>query len=272
MRTALAEPRLTTSALSLRYDDRLVVPDLDLELPTGDFTVIVGPNACGKSTTLRALARIMRPDGGAVLLDGTSIKNIPTKELARTLGLLPQSPVAPETVTVRDLVGRGRYPHQSFLRQWSDSDERAVRDAMDATGVTALADRLMEELSGGQRQRAWLAMVLAQEVPLLLLDEPTTFLDVTHQLDVLDLVAGLRDRGLTVVAVLHDLNLACRYADHLVCMRDGRVVDSGSPGDIVTADLVERVFDLPCRVIDDPETGTPLVIPARRRVKQPIAV
>lgn len=263
-----AEPRLRASELQVSYDGRVVVDSLDLHIPTAAFSVVVGPNACGKSTMLRALARVLRPSAGEVLLDDRPVRDMPSKEFARTVGLLPQSPIAPETVTVRDLVSRGRYPHQSFLRQWSAADERAVTAALHATNVAGLAQRAMEELSGGQRQRVWLAMVMAQQVPLLLLDEPTTFLDVSHQLDVLDLCADLRDQGLTVMAVLHDLNLACRYADHLICMRDGRIVAQGRPDEIVTASLIEEVFDLPCRIISDPETAAPLVVPARDRSRR----
>ena len=256
--------RLVAERLELRYDDRVVVTGLDLAVPDGRFSVIVGPNACGKSTLLRALARILKPASGQVLLDGRAIHQQPAKAVARTLGMLPQSAVAPETITVLDLVGRGRFPHQSLLRQWSDADQDAVEKAMAAAGVTELAERPVDELSGGQRQRAWLAMVLAQQTELLLLDEPTTFLDITHQLDVLDLCADLRDGGSTIVAVLHDLNHACRYADHLVAMVDGRIVASGAPDDVVTPELVAEVFGLDCTVIPDPATGTPMVVPAAR--------
>ncbi|MDO8187601.1 ABC transporter ATP-binding protein [Conexibacter sp. JD483] len=261
-----APARLSGSGLRLAYDDRLVVDGLDVAIPDGSFTVVVGPNACGKSTLLRALSRMLKPRGGSVLLDGADIRSQPAKAVARRLGLLPQSPTAPDAITVADLVGRGRYPHQKLLRQWSPDDERAVSEALAATATTDLAERAVDELSGGQRQRVWLAMVLAQETPLLLLDEPTTFLDVAHQIEVLDLCADLRERhGRTLVAVLHDLNHACRYATHLIAMRDGRIVAEGDPSEIVDAALVERVFGLACRVVPDPETGTPLVVPAARR-------
>nr|WP_189182157.1 ABC transporter ATP-binding protein [Microbispora rosea] len=267
-------PRLSGSALTLSYDKRVVAEGLDVAIPDESFTVIIGPNACGKSTLLRALARTLRPAAGTVLLDGHDITSLPARKVAKTLGLLPQTSVAPDGITVAELVGRGRYPHQRLLRQWSADDERVVRESMEATGVADLAGRLVDELSGGQRQRVWIAMALAQETPLLLLDEPTTYLDIAHQIEVLDLCARLHEeRGRTLVAVLHDLNQAARYATHLIAMRDGRVVAAGPPGEVMTADLVEEVFRLPCRVIDDPETGTPLVVPtARRRAVAPNGV
>ncbi|MEU3263232.1 ABC transporter ATP-binding protein [Streptomyces bacillaris] len=259
--------RLSARALTLAYEDRTVVHELDLAVPDGQVTVIVGPNACGKSTTLRALGRLLKPRGGAVLLDGTELARIPTKRIAQSIGLLPQTPVAPEAITVSDLVARGRQPHQSWWQQWSDADERAVAGAMARTDVTALADRPVDELSGGQRQRVWIAMALAQETDLLLLDEPTTYLDIAHQVEVLDLVRQLASpaadgsRGRTVVTVLHDLNQAARYADHLVAMKEGRIVAEGRPGDIVTAGLVREVFGLEAVVVPDPVTGSPLVVP-----------
>ncbi len=258
--------RLTADSVTLGYDRRIIAENLSVEIPDHSFTVIVGPNACGKSTLLRALSRMLRPSSGEVLLDGRSIHQLPAKKVARTLGLLPQSSVAPDGITVADLVSRGRYPHQGLLRQWSPEDERIVVGSMAATGVEELADRYVDELSGGQRQRVWIAMALAQQTPLLLLDEPTTYLDIQHQIDVLDLCAELHEtQGRTLVAVLHDLNHAARYATHLIAMRQGEIIAEGAPGDIVTAELVERVFGMPCQVIADPETGTPLVVPAARR-------
>jgi iron complex transport system ATP-binding protein len=215
---------------------------------------------------LRALARMLRPRAGQVVLDGAPIASLPSKEVARRLGLLPQTSIAPDAITVADLVARGRYPHQGLLRQWTKDDEIAVSAAMAATRVEDLAGRAVDELSGGQRQRVWLAMALAQETALLLLDEPTTFLDITHQIEVLDLCADLHEQeGRTLVAVLHDLNHACRYATHLIAMRDGQIVVQGDPRAIVDADMVQRVFGLRCRVIEDPESGTPLIVPAARR-------
>ncbi|SEG73746.1 iron complex transport system ATP-binding protein [Thermomonospora echinospora] len=257
--------RLRAQGLTLAYEQRVVAERLGVEIPDGSFTVIVGPNACGKSTLLRALARLLRPREGTVYLDGGPITELPAKEVARRLGLLPQQPVTPDGITVADLVARGRYPYQGLLRQWSKEDERAVTAAMDAVGVGGLADRIVDELSGGQRQRVWLALVLAQQTPILLLDEPTTFLDIAHQIEVLDLCSRLHEEGRTLVAVLHDLNHACRYATHLVAMRGGEIVAQGRPSDIVTADLVERVFGLPCQIITCPEAGTPLVVPVDRR-------
>ncbi|MEV8423820.1 ABC transporter ATP-binding protein [Streptomyces niveus] len=254
--------RLRARELTLAYDDRTVVHDLELAVPDGRVSVIVGPNACGKSTTLRALGRLLKPKSGSVLLDGEELARIPTRKIAQSIGLLPQSPTAPEAITVADLVSRGRQPHQHWWQQWSEEDERAVTEAMARTDVTDLAERSVDELSGGQRQRVWIAMALAQETDLLLLDEPTTFLDIAHQVEVLDLVRRLNhEQGRTVVIVLHDLNQAARYADHLVAMKSGRIVAEGHPGEIVTAELVREVFGLESVVVPDPVTGSPLVVP-----------
>ncbi|TDE41873.1 ABC transporter ATP-binding protein [Nonomuraea mesophila] len=257
--------RLSARDLTLGYDQRPISEHLSLDIPDGALTVIVGPNACGKSTLLRALSRLLKPAAGQVVLDGRDIHSYPAKEVARRLGLLPQSSIAPEGITVADLVARGRHPHQKLIRQWSARDEAAVAGAMAATGVTDLSGRPVDTLSGGQRQRVWVAMVLAQETSIVLLDEPTTFLDIAHQIELLELCLRLnREQRNTMVAVLHDLNQACRYADHIIAMKAGAVVAQGDPRQIVTAELIEDVFGLPCRIIDDPETHTPLVIPRSR--------
>lgn len=236
-----------------------------MSIPDQSFTVIVGPNACGKSTLLRALSRLIKPNSGQVILDGADIRSYQTKEVARRIGLLPQSAVAPDGITVADLVTRGRFPHQKLLRQWTASDESAVLTAMDATGVTELSGRPVDELSGGQRQRVWVAMALAQETEIMLLDEPTTFLDIAHQIELLELFTDLNRLGRTLVAVLHDLNHAARYGTHLIAMKDGAIVAEGAPSEIVTADLVHEVFGLECIVQPDPVTGTPAVTPLGRQ-------
>ena len=257
--------RLAAESLTLAYGDREVVHDLDLSIPSGQITAIVGANGCGKSTVLRALARLLKPRSGAVLLDGEEIHHLPSREVARRLGLLPQSPTAPEGIAVADLIGRGRHPHQRFLARWTAADYAAVADALDATGIADLADRAVDELSGGQRQRVWIAMALAQQTDILLLDEPTTFLDVTHQIEVLDLLTDLnRSRGTTIAMVLHDLNLAARYADRLVAVREGSIHAFGRPDEVITAEVVGEVFGLDCQVITDPVSGAPLVLPRGR--------
>jgi iron complex transport system ATP-binding protein len=256
---------LRTVNLSLGYGDRLIVDDLTVDIPVGQVTVIIGANGCGKSTLLRGLARLLSPTRGAVLLDGESVHGMPTKAVAKVLGLLPQAPIAPEGITVADLVGRGRYPHQGWFRQWSDEDDRAVAEALAATDTLELADRPIEEMSGGQRQRVWIAMALAQETDLLLLDEPTTYLDLSHQVEVLDLLTDLnRRRGTTVVIVMHDLNLACRYADHLIAMSDGRIARQGPPSAVITPSTMREVFSMRATIIDDPVSHTPTVIPIGR--------
>ncbi|MEU8231351.1 ABC transporter ATP-binding protein [Actinoplanes sp. NPDC048967] len=255
--------------ITIGYDKKSISEHLDLAVPESRFTAIIGPNACGKSTLLRALARLLRPSAGEVLLDGRDIHSRPAKEVARRLGLLPQSSIAPDGITVAELVARGRFPHQKLIRQWSAGDEAAVVAAMAATGVTDLSGELVDTLSGGQRQRVWVAMVLAQQTPIVLLDEPTTFLDIAHQIELLELCVRLnREQGTTMVAVLHDLNQAARYADHLVVMKAGVIVAQGDPREVMTAELVEDVFALGCRIIDDPETGTPLVIPRSKVIQR----
>ncbi|WP_113176697.1 ABC transporter ATP-binding protein [Rhizobium sp.] len=255
-------PRLEAQAVELAYGKSVIAQGLSVTVPSGSFTAIVGPNACGKSTLLQALSRLLMPGQGAVLLDGRAISSIPAKEFARSVGLMPQSSVAPDGITVTELVACGRYPHQNLLRQWSRADEQAVSAAIEATGMNDLAGRRVNELSGGQRQRAWIAMVLAQETPLLLLDEPTTFLDIAHQMELMLLLERLnRERGYTIAAVLHDLNQACRHATHMIAMRGGCAIAEGRPGDIVTEALVREVFGLDSVIIKDPVVGTPLVVP-----------
>lgn len=265
--------RLRAQNLTLAYDADVIVSDLTVEIPDGRLTVIVGANACGKSTLLRGLARLLRPRGGAAFLDGKAMHEMKTQEVAKTLGLLPQSPVAPDGITVGDIVGRGRYPHQGWFRQWSDDDDAAVSSALESTGIAELADRRLQELSGGQRQRVWVAMTLAQETDLLLLDEPTTFLDVHHQIELLDLLTDLnRNSGKTVVVVLHDLNLACRYADHIIAMKRGQIFAEGWPADVIDAAVITEVFGLSCEVCPDPVSGTPMIIPRGRHHSLPAPV
>ena len=254
--------RLQVCDAALGYHDRVVCPGVSVDIPDERFTVIVGPNACGKSTLLKSLARLLVPSAGRVTLDGVVLQELPTKQVARHLGLLPQGPVAPDGIRVVDLVSRGRYPHQGLFTPWSPADEAAVSDAMEATGVHHLSGRMVDELSGGQRQRVWMAVALAQQTSILLLDEPTTFLDLSHQIELLELCRELnRGRGTTLVAVLYDLNQAARYADHVVAMCDGAVVATGAPQDVITEGLLTTVFGLEARVIPDPESGTPLVVP-----------
>lgn len=256
---------LSAQDLTLKYGQRCVVDGLTADIPEGKVTMIVGANACGKSTLLRGLSRLLKPAAGVVTLDGKDIHSRPARELARTLGLLPQHPTAPDGISVRDLVGRGRYPHQGFFRGWSTEDDAAVQRAMEGTETLEFAERNVDELSGGQRQRVWIAMALAQETDVLLLDEPTTYLDLAHQVEVLDLVTDLnRKRGTTVAIVLHDLNLAARYADHVIAMKGGEIVALGDPTTVVTEELVRSVFGLESRVIPDPVSGTPLIIPIGR--------
>ncbi|MFW6346072.1 MAG: ABC transporter ATP-binding protein [Halomonas sp.] len=258
------EPQLQASGLDAGYGGRRVLAGLDLAVPDGQFTVLLGPNGCGKSTLLRTMARLAAPMGGSVLLDGGDIHRLPTREVAKRLGLLPQSPAAPEGLCVRELVAQGRFPHQSLLRQWSTQDEAAVVRALAITGVEALAERPLGTLSGGQRQRCWIAMSLAQETPLILLDEPTTFLDLRYQLEILELMVALtHHHGRTVVAVLHDLNQAAAHADNLVLLREGQVYAEGPPEVVFTAKNIEAVFGVTCSILRDPASGHLLCAPAR---------
>ncbi|MDX2229555.1 MAG: ABC transporter ATP-binding protein [Leptolyngbyaceae cyanobacterium bins.349] len=259
---------LTTRSLSLSYDQTTIVRDLTLSIPNGKITVLVGANGCGKSTLLRGLARLLKPTQGAVYLDGKSIAQCSTKWVAQQVGLLPQSPTAPEGLTVRDLVAQGRYPYQNWMQQWSSQDERYVQEALAITDLVELGDRPLDTLSGGQRQRAWIAMTLAQNTPILLLDEPTTFLDLAHQIEVLDLLHDLnQQQGRTIVMVLHDLNHACRYADHLIAMKAGQIFAAGAPQRIITTDTVQAVFNLHCQIYPDPIAGTPMCIPISAKMR-----
>lgn len=266
---ARGRARLMVDGATIGYDKRIISEGLNLEIPDCSFTAIIGPNGCGKSTLLRGLARVLAPAHGRVLLDGRAISTYKSKEIARTLGLLPQTSLAPDGIRVADLVARGRAPYQNLIQQWRESDEAAVREALEATHLTELSGRLVDELSGGQRQRAWVAMVLAQDTPIMLLDEPTTFLDIAHQYELMELFRTFHDDGKTLVAVLHDLNQAARYATHLIAMRDGEVVTAGPPAEVVTPELIENVFGLRALVVPDPVTGTPTVAPLDPRTAQP---
>ncbi|WP_406223894.1 ABC transporter ATP-binding protein [Streptomyces canus] len=256
--------RLAARGVAVGYGGRMVIDGLDVAIPPGVITTIIGPNGCGKSTLLRTLSRLLKPTRGTVVLDGDDIVKLRTRDVARKLGLLPQAPVAPEGLTVSDLVARGRHPHQSWLRQWSSDDAAVVERALAMTGVSDLADRPVDSLSGGQRQRVWISMTLAQGTDLLLLDEPTTYLDLAHAIDVLDLVDDLHESGCTVVMVLHDLNLATRYSDNLVVMREGAILAQGHPREVITAELLQEAFGLRAKVIDDPVGDRPLIVPIGR--------
>nr|WP_233580381.1 ABC transporter ATP-binding protein [Streptomyces triticirhizae] len=261
---AAAHRGLSVRGVTLSYGGAPVVRELSLDVPHGGLTMIIGPNGCGKSTLVKAMARAIKPDAGSILLDGTDLRAYRGRTVAREIALLPQSPIAPEGISVRGLVRRGRYPHHTLLRQWSPDDDTAIAFALERTGLTELAEARVSELSGGQRQRVWIAMVLAQQTELLLLDEPTTFLDVAHQYELLELCGELHREGRTVVAVLHDLNQAARFATHLVVMREGRVVAEGPPAEVMTAGMVAEVFGLPCDIVPDPRTATPMVVPHAR--------
>lgn len=258
--------RLHGATLTLGYGKKVIAGSLNVSIPDGKFTAIIGPNGCGKSTLLRTLSRLMKPMAGQVWLDGEQIEHFATKEVARRIGLLPQNASAPGDISVQELVCRGRYPHQPLFTRWREEDERAVSRAMKATGIEALASQSVDTLSGGQRQRAWIAMVLAQETSILLLDEPTTWLDISHQIDLLELLSALnKEQGYTLAAVLHDLNQACRYANHLIALREGEIIAEGDPREIVTAALIEKIYGMRCVIIEDPVAGTPLVVPLGRR-------
>ncbi|MEL0613662.1 ABC transporter ATP-binding protein [Marinomonas arenicola] len=265
---SLTELSLATESITLCYDQNIIAQDLSVCIPEGKFSVIVGPNGCGKSTLLRAMSRLLEPKSGQVLLNGQDIHTLATRDVAKILGLLPQSAIAPDGIKVVDLIARGRFPHQKWFQPWREEDQNAVDAAMKATSITEFSQHNVDQLSGGQRQRVWVAMALAQETPLLLLDEPTTYLDIAHQIELMDLFQDLnRLQGHTLVAVLHDLNHACRYADNLIAMKAGKIIATGAPKDIVTETLIEEVFGLPCMILDDPISGTPLIIPKARQTR-----
>lgn len=255
---------MQTKSLSLAYDTQIIVKELSLSIGNGEITTLVGPNGCGKSTLLRGLARLLRPKAGDVLLDGKAIHSLPTKELAKQLGILPQGPTAPEGLTVYELVAQGRYPHQGYFQQWSPADEAATQEAIAITNMAELADRPIDTLSGGQRQRAWIAMTLAQNTPILLLDEPTTFLDIGYQLEVMELIERLnRERQMTILLVLHDLNQAARYSQRMIVLNEGRVVADGTPGKVLTKALLADVFKVQADIVMDPNSGSPVCLPYR---------
>ena len=256
---------LHTENLQSGYDQKPILEDINLSIPEGKISIIIGSNGCGKSTLLKTMARLLKPTNGDVFLDEQSIYSIPSKQLARTVGLLPQSPIVPEGITVADLVGRGRFPHQTMFAGWSKKDYEAVANALDMMNITELADRHIDELSGGQRQRVWIAMALAQQTDILFLDEPTTYLDITYQVEILDLLKDLNTQyGTTIVMVLHDINLSARYADYLFAIKDGQLIAEGAPNEIITSSLMKQTFNLDCRVINDPISNTPLILPISR--------
>jgi len=267
--TVQTEPVLVAQSLTLAYDDKRIIQNLHLEIPQGRITALVGANGCGKSTLLRGLARLLKPEKGVVYLEGKAIAQLPTRTVAQRMAILPQGPVAPEGLTVRELVAQGRYPHQSWLQQWSQDDEKRVTEALETTALQDLGDRPLDTLSGGQRQRAWIAMTLAQNTDILLLDEPTTFLDLAHQIEVLDLLYTLnQSRQCTIVMVLHELNQACRYADFMIAMREGYIYAQGTPEEVMTETTVREVFGLESRIVQDPVAGTPLCIPISQMIRK----
>ncbi|WP_077611291.1 ABC transporter ATP-binding protein [Clostridium sp. Marseille-P2415] len=258
-------PELSAGNLIAGYDKKMILNDVNVVIPNHKISVIIGANACGKSTLLKTLARLIKPASGQVYLDGKQISTIPPKQLARVLGLLPQSPVVPEGITVSDLVSRGRYPYQSFLKGMGKKDYEAVEEALETMGITGLANRSVDELSGGQRQRVWIAMALAQQTDILLLDEPTTFLDITYQIEILDLLTDLnRKRGTTIVMVLHDINLSARYADYIFAVWKGNLIAQGEPSEVISEQLIKQVFGLDCVVTEDPVSGSPFIVPKGR--------
>lgn len=258
-----------SEGITAGYDQKTILHNVSLSIPSNKISIIIGANGCGKSTLLKTMARLIKPTSGQVTLDGQPIHKMPPKQLARVLGLLPQSPIVPEGITVADLVGRGRFPHQSFLKGWTKKDYEAVTEAMDMMNITEFADQHIDELSGGQRQRVWIAMALSQQTDILFLDEPTTYLDITYQVEILDLLTDLnRKHGTTIVMVLHDINLSARYADHIFALHKGRLVEEGKPSDVITSTLIEDIFGLHCTVVEDPVSGSPSVVPIGRHHNQ----
>lgn len=256
---------LKASNLEAGYDKKIIVNGIDIVIPNNKISVIIGANASGKSTLLKTLARLIKPTRGEIDIDGRGISQFPPKQLAQVLGLLPQSPIVPEGITVSDLVARGRYPYQSFLKGMEKKDYEVVEEALDIMGITELANRSVDELSGGQRQRVWIAMALAQQTDILLLDEPTTYLDIAYQVEILDLLTDLnRKRGTTIVMVLHDINLSARYADYIFAVHEGKLVAKGSPSEVISEKLIRQVFGLECTVINDPVSDSPLIVPMGR--------
>lgn len=265
----MTQHTLQTNNLHAGYEQKLILNDVNISIPQNKMSIIIGANGCGKSTLLKTMARLIKPARGEVVLDGKSIHQMPPKQLAKTLGLLPQSPIVPEGITVADLVGRGRFPHQTLFGSWSKKDYEAVAEALEMMNITEFADRNIDELSGGQRQRVWIAMALAQQTDILFLDEPTTYLDITYQVEILDLLTDLNKKyGTTIVMVLHDINLSARYADYLFTMKQGQLIAEGTPQDIVTSELIKETFQLECAVITDPVSQTPLILPIGRHHKK----
>lgn len=257
------EIKINVKNITLAYGKTTIIDALNVAIPKGKMTVLIGRNGCGKSTLLHAIARLLKPETGSVILDGQDILKMKSKEVAKKLAILPQSPIAPEGVTVEQLVKQGRYPYQGTFKQWTNEDESAVHHALTVTSMEELQDRYVHELSGGQRQRAWMALNLAQNTDTILLDEPTTYLDLTHQIEILDLLYDLnREENRTIVMVLHDINLACRYADHLVAIKDQKVFIQGAPEDMITSENIERIYGLKCRIDIDRQFGTPICFPA----------
>ncbi|CAM3854090.1 putative siderophore transport system ATP-binding protein YusV [Vibrio aerogenes CECT 7868] len=255
---------LSTQNLQLSHGSRVIVHGLDVRFPPGKVTAIVGPNGCGKSTLLNGLARVHQPQQGTVCIDGTDIHTLPSRQVALKLALLPQETLAPDGITVRELIRFGRHPHQKLLRQSHQSDSRAIQQALQAANLEDLADRLLDTLSGGQRQRAWIAMCIAQETPLLLLDEPTSALDLGHQIEVFELIRTLAEQGKSVIMVVHDIAMAARYSDHLVAMKDGQIVAKGSPAEVITGPLLQSLYGIHCELVQDPGTGTPVLVNIQR--------